>query len=80
MKLAESPPIFHIGKEELAKWDWVLIAAGSDDDELEAPILSLFNLLTPVFFQLLLLSEYTRTKKWNNVNMALCASFDWGEE
>ena len=80
MKLAESPPIFHFGKEELIKWDWVLIAAGSDDNNFEAHTLSLLFITTGILPQLLLLSEYTRTKKWINVNMALCAIFDWGEE
>ena len=58
----------------------MLIDAGSDDDNFEAHILSLLFITTGILPQLLLLSEYTRTKKWINVNMALCANSDWGEE
>ena len=57
MKLAESPPIFHFGKEELAKWDWVLIAADSDD--FEAHILSLLFITTSILPTVTIVWVYT---------------------
>ena len=59
MKLAESPPIFHFGKEELPKWDWVLIAVDSDDDDFEAHILSLLFITTGILPTVTIVWVYT---------------------